>query len=86
TVTHLATALIAPDRESLTKRVERVRTPSMSPEAFSVRVNAGTVEDHIGRFRGLAEAGVQTAIMSLADIDDPAALEAAADVIAAFGG
>ncbi|MGH2684591.1 MAG: TIGR03560 family F420-dependent LLM class oxidoreductase [Actinomycetota bacterium] len=41
-------------------------------------------DDHVGRFRELAEAGVQTAMVSLADLDDIAPLERFADVIAAF--
>jgi F420-dependent oxidoreductase-like protein len=46
---------------------------------------AGTLEDHLGRFRELAEAGVQTAIVRFADHDlTPAALEAFAPVIDAF--
>jgi len=42
------------------------------------------VEDHVGRFRELAEAGVQTAMVSLADLDDIAPLERFAEVITAF--
>jgi hypothetical protein len=46
---------------------------------------AGTVEDHIGRFRELAEAGVQTAIVRFAEPDlSPATLEQFAPVIDAF--
>jgi F420-dependent oxidoreductase-like protein len=48
--------------------------------------NAGTVEEHIGRYRELAEAGVQTAIVGLADATGPEAVERFADVIAAFRG
>jgi F420-dependent oxidoreductase-like protein len=44
---------------------------------------AGTVDDHVGRFRELAEAGVQTAIVALPDLD-AAAIERFAPVIAAF--
>lgn len=44
---------------------------------------AGTVEDHVGRFRELAEAGVHTAIVSLADLG-PESVAAFAPVIAAF--
>ena len=43
----------------------------------------GTVEDHIGRFRELAEAGVQTAIVRLADLD-VSSVERFAPVIDAF--
>ena len=45
---------------------------------------AATVEEHIGRYRELAEAGVQTAIVGLADAEGPASVSAFSDVIAAF--
>ena len=41
-------------------------------------------DDHVGRFRELAEAGVQTAMVSLADLDDVAPVERFAEVIASF--
>jgi alkanesulfonate monooxygenase SsuD/methylene tetrahydromethanopterin reductase-like flavin-dependent oxidoreductase (luciferase family) len=45
---------------------------------------AGTVEEHIGRFRELAEAGVQTAIVGLADTEGPESVRRFAEVVAAF--
>jgi F420-dependent oxidoreductase-like protein len=45
---------------------------------------AATVEEHVGRYRELAEAGVRTAIVGLADADGAASVERFADVIAAF--
>jgi F420-dependent oxidoreductase-like protein len=45
---------------------------------------AATAEEHVGRYRELAEAGVQTAIVGLSDSEGPAAVERFADVIAAF--
>jgi F420-dependent oxidoreductase-like protein len=83
-VTHLSTALVAEDPASLAATVERLRPRSASPEAWSARVNAATVDDHIGRFRQLAEAGVHTAIVSLPDVSEPGALDRIARVIAAF--
>ncbi len=89
-VTHLSTALAAPDPVWLAAAVDRLRPRPMSPEAWAARVNAATVEDHIGRFRQLAEAGVDTAIVSLADLGREAGTAAAgavvrfAEVIAAF--
>jgi F420-dependent oxidoreductase-like protein len=47
-------------------------------------LHAGTVEEQVGRYRELAEAGVQTAIVSLRDLDGPAAVERFAGVVAAF--
>jgi F420-dependent oxidoreductase-like protein len=45
---------------------------------------AGTVEEHVGRYRELAEAGVQTAIVGLADAAGPESVRRFADVIEAF--
>jgi hypothetical protein len=45
---------------------------------------AATVEEHIGSYRELAEAGVQTAIVGLGVADGPEAVSRWADVIAAF--
>ena len=45
---------------------------------------AATVEEHVGRYRELAEAGVETAIVGLGDAAGPEAVERFADVIAAF--
>jgi F420-dependent oxidoreductase-like protein len=45
---------------------------------------AATAEEHIGRYRELAEAGVQTAIVGLSDEHGAASVRRFADVIAAF--
>ncbi len=45
---------------------------------------AATVEEHIGRYRELAEAGVQTAIVGLSDEAGADSVRRFADVIAAF--
>jgi F420-dependent oxidoreductase-like protein len=45
---------------------------------------AASVEEHVGRYRELAEAGVQTAIVGLSDARGPEAVTRFADVIAAF--
>jgi F420-dependent oxidoreductase-like protein len=83
-VTHLTPLLVTGDRAELAATVERLRGPSQSPEAFLERMMGGTVDDHVGRFRQLADAGVQTAIVSLAGITDPAPVERFGEVIAAF--
>jgi F420-dependent oxidoreductase-like protein len=46
--------------------------------------DAPGVEDHIGRYRQLAEAGVQAAVVSFPEPATPEAVSAFADVIAAF--
>jgi alkanesulfonate monooxygenase SsuD/methylene tetrahydromethanopterin reductase-like flavin-dependent oxidoreductase (luciferase family) len=83
-VTHLTPLLVAEDRAALAAAVERLKGPSQSPEAVLERALGGTVDDHIGRFRELADAGVQTAIVSLAGMEDAAPVERFGDVIAAF--
>jgi F420-dependent oxidoreductase-like protein len=45
---------------------------------------AASVEEHVGRYRELAEAGVQTAIVGLGDTAGPGSVRRFADVIAAF--
>jgi F420-dependent oxidoreductase-like protein len=45
---------------------------------------AATVEEHIGRYRELAESGVQTAIVGLSDADGAESVSRFAEVIAAF--
>ena len=46
---------------------------------------AATVEEHVGRYRELAEAGVQTAIVGLSDAEGAESVTRFAEVIAAFG-
>ncbi len=46
--------------------------------------DAPSVEDHVGRYRQYAEAGVQTAIVNLPGVPTPAAVAAFAPVIASF--
>jgi alkanesulfonate monooxygenase SsuD/methylene tetrahydromethanopterin reductase-like flavin-dependent oxidoreductase (luciferase family) len=80
-VTHLSTAAVAAD---VGEAAERLRPRSESPEAFVRRVKLATAEDHVGRYRELAEAGVQTAIVALGDLGDKGAVERFAPVIDAF--
>jgi F420-dependent oxidoreductase-like protein len=70
-VTHLAPALVGADRREAMALVDRHRPPRVEPDDYAARVNAGTVEDHIGRVRGLADAGVNEVIVSLPDLGSP---------------
>jgi F420-dependent oxidoreductase-like protein len=54
------------------------------PPRLPPRTVAGTVDDHIGHFRELAEVGVQTAMVRLVDLGDTGAVERFGPVIAAF--
>jgi F420-dependent oxidoreductase-like protein len=67
-VTHLAPVLVSDD----------------PPARLPPRTVAGTVEEHIGQFRELAEAGVHTAIVRLVDLGDTGPIERFAEVIGAF--
>jgi F420-dependent oxidoreductase-like protein len=82
-ITHLSTVVSARSRRELDATVDRL-APHAEPEAAAERLGAATVEDQVGRFRDLAEAGVQTAIVALPDAAAPGALEAFGEVIAAF--
>jgi F420-dependent oxidoreductase-like protein len=67
-VTHLGSALVTDDP---------------APAQAAAAAVAGTVEEQVGRYRELAEAGVQTAIVRLADLD-VAAVARFAPVIQSF--
>jgi F420-dependent oxidoreductase-like protein len=83
-ITQLSTALVGTDRAELEETMSRIRPDRISPEQFAAKANAGTVDDHIGRFRDLAEAGVQTAIVNMPDLGGPEPVERFAQVIAEF--
>ena len=83
-VTHLSTALTGRTRREVDAAVEALRPKRATPESYAAAVSAGTIDDHVGRFRALADAGVQTAIVNLPDLTDPLPVERFAEVIAAY--
>jgi len=83
-LTHLSTALVAESDGELGVLVERLRPRRESAARFAASVNAGTVDDHIGRFRELAEAGVREVMVRLPDLTDPVPLARFAKIIEAF--
>ena len=83
-VTALAQALIGRDNEHLAELIAARAPANEGPEAYAERVNAGTIEDHIGRYRELAEAGVQTAVVSFPDLGDTQPVERFAPIVDAF--
>ncbi|WP_206641338.1 TIGR03560 family F420-dependent LLM class oxidoreductase [Nonomuraea polychroma] len=83
-LTHLSTALVGADDRHVTQLVSRLRPPRRDPARFAESVNAGTVHDHVGRFRELAEAGVGEVIVRLPDLSDTEPIERMAKIIAAF--
>jgi F420-dependent oxidoreductase-like protein len=83
-LTHLSTVLVGDDDAHVADLVERLR-PRRTPAArYEASVNAGTVSDHIGRFRELAEAGVREAMIRLPSLTDATPVRRMAPVIAAF--
>jgi F420-dependent oxidoreductase-like protein len=56
----------------------------VGPEEPREGPGAATAEEHVGRYRELAEAGVQTAIAGLGDAGGPESVSRFAEVIAAF--
>jgi F420-dependent oxidoreductase-like protein len=83
-VTQLSTALVGTSHSALAEAVEARRPSSVPADRYATAVNAGTVEDHVGRFRELADAGVQTAVVSFPDLGSPDPVERFAAVIEAF--
>ncbi|GAA3118347.1 alkanesulfonate monooxygenase SsuD/methylene tetrahydromethanopterin reductase-like flavin-dependent oxidoreductase (luciferase family)/predicted kinase [Kribbella aluminosa] len=80
-VTHLSTTLAGKDKNQLDQLIRKLRPRNVNPEKYAATVNAGTVDDQIGRFRELSEAGVTEVMLSLPDLDT---IETVADVISAF--
>ena len=82
-VTVLDWPVVGRDRDDVARLVEAVRGPQ-SAAAFAEHTPTGTIEHHVGRYRLLAEQGVDTVFIapqSLRSVDD---LERLAPVIAAF--
>jgi alkanesulfonate monooxygenase SsuD/methylene tetrahydromethanopterin reductase-like flavin-dependent oxidoreductase (luciferase family)/predicted kinase len=69
-VTVLDIPVIGRDREHAGSIVEKLRGRTTAA-AFAQRHHAGTADDHIGRYRLLAERGVRTIFVSLPDLADP---------------
>ncbi len=83
-ITQLSPILSALDRAALDSRVAELAPSGVSPEDFVERVTAAPAEAHVERFAALADAGVHTAIVSLADVGHPGAVADFAPVIDAL--
>jgi F420-dependent oxidoreductase-like protein len=83
-LTHLSTALVGRTDAEVTDLVERLRPRRQPTARYAAAVHAGTVGDHVGRYRELAEAGVREVVVRLADLTGTRALAAFGEVIAAF--
>jgi alkanesulfonate monooxygenase SsuD/methylene tetrahydromethanopterin reductase-like flavin-dependent oxidoreductase (luciferase family)/predicted kinase len=82
-VTVLDIPVIGRDREDAASIVERMRGRTTAA-AFARQHHAGTAEDHIGRYRLLAERGVKTVFVSLPDLAGPEDVLRLTPVAAAF--
>jgi F420-dependent oxidoreductase-like protein len=86
-LTHLSTALVGDTGTEVAAAVERLRPRRQDPARYAASVHAGTVSDHIGRFRRLAEAGVAEVMLrlpDLTDLTDPTPVLRMAQVISSF--
>ncbi|WP_344241114.1 LLM class flavin-dependent oxidoreductase [Kribbella hippodromi] len=83
-LTHLSTTLVGKDHRAVEQSVQRLRPRNVNPAAYAATVNAGTVDDQIGRFRELSEAGVAEVMISLPDLETLDSLDSVAEVISAF--
>jgi F420-dependent oxidoreductase-like protein len=83
-LTHLSTVLVGSDDRHVAAMVARLRPRQTGPARAAAALNAGTVGDHVGRFRELADAGVREAMVRLPDPLDGEAMACMAEVITAF--
>jgi F420-dependent oxidoreductase-like protein len=75
----------AEERDPATIEVTHLAPARVVPTADAREgPGAATVEEHVGRYRELAEAGVQTAIVGLSDAEGPESASRFGEVIAAF--
>jgi alkanesulfonate monooxygenase SsuD/methylene tetrahydromethanopterin reductase-like flavin-dependent oxidoreductase (luciferase family)/predicted kinase len=82
-VTVLDVPVIGRDREHAASIVDKLRGRT-SAAAFARRHHAGTADEHIGRYRLLADRGVRTVFVSLPDLAGPQDVLRLAPVAAAF--
>ncbi len=82
-VTHLSTILTAPDTTRLDRALGAITPPRRSRATVAARVGAGTTDDHVERFRALRAAGVDHAMVSVADLGHPGALDRFGELVAA---
>jgi alkanesulfonate monooxygenase SsuD/methylene tetrahydromethanopterin reductase-like flavin-dependent oxidoreductase (luciferase family)/predicted kinase len=82
-VTVLDIPVVGRDRDEVATKVERLRGRTTAA-AFARQHDAGTVADHVGRYRLLADRGVSTAFVSLPDLTGPDEVARFAPVVAAF--
>jgi alkanesulfonate monooxygenase SsuD/methylene tetrahydromethanopterin reductase-like flavin-dependent oxidoreductase (luciferase family)/predicted kinase len=82
-ITVLDIPVIGRDREDAASIVEKLRGRTTAA-AFTRRHHAGTADEHVGRYRLLADRGVRTVFVSLPDLAGPEDVLRLAPVAAAF--
>jgi alkanesulfonate monooxygenase SsuD/methylene tetrahydromethanopterin reductase-like flavin-dependent oxidoreductase (luciferase family)/predicted kinase len=82
-VTVLDLPVVGEDRDSVAASVERLRG-RLTATAYARRHHAGTPRDHVGRYRLLADKGVQTVFVSFPDLAGRDEIGRFAPVLAAF--
>ncbi len=83
-ITHLSAALVGEDRRHVERLLDEQVPTGANRHSYAASVNAGTVEDQIGRFRELADDGVQHAIVGLRDLTGPEPVRRMTDVLEPF--
>ena len=83
-VTHLSPVIVGEDRRHVEQLLDEHLPTGANRHAYAASVNAGTIDDHIGRFRDLADAGVHHAIVAVRDLRGPEPLTRLKDVVSAF--
>jgi len=84
-VTVLDLPIVGNDPDQVGRLVEAHRGRT-SAKAYAAAHHAATVDQQIGRYRLLADRGVQTVFVSLPDLTGPAEIERFAPIVQAFSG
>ena len=82
--TILTTVLVGTERSEVDAAIESLKPPNTSSETYAAMVNAGTISDHVGRFREFADAGIDTAIVNMPDVSALERIATFGEVISAF--
>src|SRR5664279_2694772 len=82
-VTVLDLPIVGDDPDQVGRLVEAHRGRT-SAKSYAAAHHAGTVEQQVGRYRLLADRGVQTVFVSLPDLAGPAEVERFAPIVRAF--
>lgn len=82
-ITTLDIPIVGRDPDDLARLVEKHRGRQPASAYTAVR-RAGTIADHIGRYRQLADRGVTTVFVAFPDLSGAAEIERFAPIVAAF--